>query len=173
MLRARFSELAESMDVALSVRRQTGKFYFTVTGTWENTDRFIARTFPEAWVTSAAGDECVYGLPVADVERVLAELQTGLGWLRNHDPTPVQIARHIRDGRAFHLLPVLADALEEEGCTSAEILDHCRASAPHGDTCWVVELLLGPDRKRRRSPRPDEEGGGGNEGHPRPPDSGG
>ena len=55
MLRARFSELAESLSVALSVRRKTGQFYCTVAGTSENTSTFMKSTFPAAWVTSGGG----------------------------------------------------------------------------------------------------------------------
>jgi hypothetical protein len=38
---------------------------------------------------------------------------------------------------------VLADALEEAGCTNADILTHCRGPGPHVRGCWVVDLLLG------------------------------
>jgi hypothetical protein len=38
---------------------------------------------------------------------------------------------------------VLADALEEAGCTDADILGHLRAAAPHARGCWAVDLLLG------------------------------
>jgi hypothetical protein len=121
ILRARFSELAESLGITLSVRRQTNKYYFTVAGGWKNTNTFLQTSFPNAWITSAGGGEFTYGLPLADVERVLA------------------------------------DALEEGGCNHAEILNHCRTSAPHQQTCWVVELLLGPERKRRRKSPPARE----------------
>ena len=40
------------------------------------------------------------------------------------------------------LLPVLADALEEAGCTNEDILTHCRGPGPHVLGCWVVDLLL-------------------------------
>jgi hypothetical protein len=40
-------------------------------------------------------------------------------------------------------LPVLADALEEVGCTDQTILDHLRGLGPHVRGCWVVDLLLG------------------------------
>lgn len=53
------------------------------------------------------------------------------------------IARHIYDDRAFHDLPILADALEDAGCTNADLLDHCRGPGPHVLGCWVVDLLLG------------------------------
>ena len=40
-------------------------------------------------------------------------------------------------------LAVLADALEEAGCTNADLLDHLRGPGPHVRGCWVMDLLLG------------------------------
>src|SRR5262249_14974171 len=40
-------------------------------------------------------------------------------------------------------LAILADALEEAGCTSADILDHLRSPGPHVRGCWAVDLVLG------------------------------
>jgi hypothetical protein len=40
-------------------------------------------------------------------------------------------------------LAVLADALEEVGCTDPDILNHCRRPGVHVRGCWVVDLLLG------------------------------
>ena len=40
-------------------------------------------------------------------------------------------------------LAILADALEDAGCTNADVLDHCRGAGPHVRGCWVVDLLLG------------------------------
>jgi hypothetical protein len=39
-------------------------------------------------------------------------------------------------------LGVLADALEEAGCTSEAILDHLRGLGTHVRGCWVVDALL-------------------------------
>ena len=47
-------------------------------------------------------------------------------WLVWNDGTVVKMAQAIYDERAFDRLPVLADALEEAGCTNADILAHCR-----------------------------------------------
>jgi hypothetical protein len=44
-------------------------------------------------------------------------------------------------------LCVLADALEEAGCTDADLLAHLRSSGPHVRGCWVVDLLLGKERR--------------------------
>jgi hypothetical protein len=53
------------------------------------------------------------------------------------------LAQMIYDERRFDELPILADALEEADCTSADILSHCRALGTHVRGCWVVDLLLG------------------------------
>jgi hypothetical protein len=54
----------------------------------------------------------------------------------------VHLARQIYDERLFERLPILADALEREGCTDPVILDHCRKAGEHVRGCWVVDLLL-------------------------------
>jgi hypothetical protein len=54
------------------------------------------------------------------------------------------LARGIYDDRAFDRMPILADALQDAGCDSADILDHCRDSKQvHVRGCWVVDLVLG------------------------------
>jgi hypothetical protein len=40
-------------------------------------------------------------------------------------------------------LAVLADALEDAGCSDARLLGHLRGPGPHCRGCWVVDLLLG------------------------------
>jgi hypothetical protein len=40
-------------------------------------------------------------------------------------------------------LAVLADALEDAGCTDPDLLDHLRGPGPHYRGCWVIDLLLG------------------------------
>jgi hypothetical protein len=42
-------------------------------------------------------------------------------------------------------LAVLADALEEAGCTNADILSHLRGPGPHARGCWPLDLLLGKE----------------------------
>jgi hypothetical protein len=42
-------------------------------------------------------------------------------------------------------LAVLADALEDAGCGSAEILGHLRAEGVHVRGCWAVDLVLGKE----------------------------
>jgi hypothetical protein len=64
-------------------------------------------------------------------------------WLAWNDGTIARLARSVYDERAFERLPVLADALEEAGCTDADLLAYCRAPGPHALGCWVLDLLLG------------------------------
>jgi hypothetical protein len=52
------------------------------------------------------------------------------------------LAHTAYDERAFDRLPILADALEEAGCTDAELLAHCRQPGEHVRGCWVVDLVL-------------------------------
>jgi hypothetical protein len=54
----------------------------------------------------------------------------------------VALAQAIYDDRAFDRLPILADALEDAGCTNAEILTHCRQPGEHVLGCWLIDLVL-------------------------------
>jgi hypothetical protein len=65
-----------------------------------------------------------------------------LAW---NDASIRRIAEGIYDERAFDRLPILADALEEAGCTNTDILNHLRGPGPHVRGCWVVDLLLGKE----------------------------
>jgi hypothetical protein len=40
-------------------------------------------------------------------------------------------------------LALLADALEDAGCTDPELLAHLRSPLPHCRGCWAVDLVLG------------------------------
>jgi len=57
--------------------------------------------------------------------------------------TAVSLARTMYESREFGALPILADALQDAGCDSAAILDHCRGAGPHVRGCWVMDLILG------------------------------
>jgi hypothetical protein len=84
--------------------------------------------------------------------RPLAVMPEWLAW--NGGIVPL-LARAVYDEWAFDRLPVLADALEEAGCTDADLLAHCRprgrvppAAGRDGDRgehvrgCWVVDAIL-------------------------------
>jgi hypothetical protein len=60
---------------------------------------------------------------------------------RSH--TAVALAEGMYAARDFGAMPVLADALEEAGCDSADVLGHCRGPGPHVRGCWVLDHVLG------------------------------
>jgi hypothetical protein len=71
------------------------------------------------------------------------------GWLAWQAGTVARLARAAYDER--HLpegtldpvrLAVLADALEEAGCTNPELLGHLRGPGPHVRGCWALDLVL-------------------------------
>jgi hypothetical protein len=57
----------------------------------------------------------------------------------------VKVAEVIYEERRFGDLSILADALEDAGCTEPDILAHCRSSGPHVRGCWAVDRLLGKE----------------------------
>ena len=64
-------------------------------------------------------------------------------WLLANDGAAERLACSIYEERCFERLPILADALEDAGCTEERILDHCRRPADHWRGCWVVDEILG------------------------------
>ena len=78
---------------------------------------------------------------------LLRDLFDPLSWDVMVDPSWVSplvrsMAQTIYDEHHFEDLPILADALEEAGCDSAMVLDHCRSAAPHARGCWLLDTLL-------------------------------
>jgi hypothetical protein len=66
-------------------------------------------------------------------------------WLSWNEGMIPSLAQAIYDDRTFDRLPILADALEDAGCTERTILDHCHGPGPHVRGCWVVDLILGKE----------------------------
>jgi hypothetical protein len=72
-------------------------------------------------------------------------------WQRWNDGTIPKTARVIAAERRWGELPILADALEDAGCTDAEILGHLRQPEDrscrrwHANTVWLLNVLLGTD----------------------------
>jgi hypothetical protein len=111
------------------------------------------------WSAYAAGTEAAWGAPRAAVEAAERVLQADLlrdivgsplraqridpAWLRWNDGTAARLAQDIYSGRRFGDLPVLADALEDAGCTDEWVLGHCRRRGEHVRGCWVIDLLTG------------------------------
>jgi hypothetical protein len=55
----------------------------------------------------------------------------------------VELAAAIYTEGGFNRAPDLADALEDAGCTDAELLGHLRGPGPHVRGCWALDLVLG------------------------------
>jgi hypothetical protein len=64
-------------------------------------------------------------------------------WLKWNNGRVPQMANRVYDERTFGDLPVLADAVEDAGCTNAELLNHLRAPREHVRGCWALDLLRG------------------------------
>jgi hypothetical protein len=93
--------------------------------------RYLSQVdWPRRWLI-----DCVFGNPF----RAAAEPT----WFTWNDGAIRKIAQSIYNDRAFDRLPLLADALEDAGCTDADILSHCREPGEHVRGCWVVDLLTG------------------------------
>ena len=62
-----------------------------------------------------------------------------------NDGTVSRLAGLVYAERRWDDLPVLADALEEAGCSDAAILAHLRGGGEHVRGCWAVDWLLGKE----------------------------
>jgi hypothetical protein len=68
-------------------------------------------------------------------------------WLAWNNGCILGLARSIREeGHGETGLPVLADALEEAGCTNKDVLWSCRQGDPDIDGAWVLAVLLGKEK---------------------------
>jgi hypothetical protein len=66
-------------------------------------------------------------------------------WLAANDGAVPKLASGIYADQAFDRLPILADALEEAGCSDNRLLVHLRGSGPHVRGCWALDTVLGKD----------------------------
>jgi hypothetical protein len=100
------------------------------------------------WTTEAARTACEWGLEVVQCGLVRDIFGTPFhpvtfspSWRTD---TAVSLARTMYESRDFGAMPILADALQDAGCDSEDILTHCRdTSLAHVRGCWVVDLVLG------------------------------
>ena len=60
-------------------------------------------------------------------------------------PTVKRLAEGIYQHRQFDNLPILADALEETGCSQTDLLGHLRGDGPHARGCWALDLAAGKE----------------------------
>ena len=90
---------------------------------------------------------CQLVLPL--LSRIATRLTLRTGHLRAGQNGRV-LAKAVYDERSLpsgtletDRLGILADALEDAGCTDATILEHLRGPGPHVRGCFVVDLMLG------------------------------
>ena len=100
----------------------------------------VRRIAPREAAAQAGLLRCVFGNP-------LRRVAVNPSWLTPNAIPLAQAAYEHRDLPAGTLDParlaVLADALEEAGCTDPEILSHCRGPGPHVRGCFPLDALLG------------------------------
>jgi hypothetical protein len=58
-------------------------------------------------------------------------------------PKVKQLCEQVYAESSFDQLRLLADALDQAGCTEADILRHCRNEGLHVKGCWAIDVLLG------------------------------
>jgi len=63
-------------------------------------------------------------------------------WLTCNNGIVRDLAQSVRKSKK-NTWPVLADALEDAGCTHADLLHSCRNGDPEIDGVWVLQVLLG------------------------------
>lgn len=76
---------------------------------------------------------CIFGNPFRPAE-FSADWRTD---------TAVTLAEQMYAARDFGAAPILADALQDAGCSNDEMLRHCRHDGVHVRGCWVVDMILG------------------------------
>jgi len=131
-----FAEEGRSVD-SISRLRLGGYFVLNPTGYGAATRLANIGDVPDAFKCSKL--RCIFGpLPFRSVSIKTA-------WLTWHDGTIPKLAQVIYDDRAYDRLPILADAIEEAGCTDAELLGHLRAKEDHAKGCWALDAILGKD----------------------------
>jgi hypothetical protein len=64
-------------------------------------------------------------------------------WLSWNGGTVRLLAGDAYARRAFEEMGVLADALEEAGCSDPDLLGHLRGQGPHAKGCWALDAIMG------------------------------
>jgi hypothetical protein len=93
-------------------------------GRFISSDRGIRSKYPTLW-------RLMKDPPVVDT-----------AWLKWNGGTVKRLARSIDKEKSWSDLPILADALEDTGCSEPFLLDHLRQGKRHARSCWVTYLLL-------------------------------
>ena len=139
-------DVAGSGAVEVIVRlvlSQTGLTVRAATGEGNSVTASGLAALHELYRRQCALVRCIFGNPF----HPLPPLTPGL--LRWNDGLVKRLARAVYEERSLQgtfdhdRLAVLADALEEAGCTNQDMLSHCRNSRMHVRGCRAVDLILG------------------------------
>jgi hypothetical protein len=118
-------------------RKNLGRFFTEIGIAWtKHASLMWAERGTAEAVVQANLMRCFFGIPFHPVALNSA-------WLTWNDGTVRCLAQGIYEESAFERLLILADALEDAGCTNEDILIHCRQQEGHLRGCWVLDLLLG------------------------------
>jgi len=97
----------------------------------------------EAWAVAHNAERAVQHALLHDIfGNPFRPVAFGSSWRAD---TAVALARQMYESRDFGAMSILADALQDAGCDSADVLDHCRGPGSHVRGCWVVDLVLGKE----------------------------
>jgi hypothetical protein len=126
-----------------------------LTSVWEGAGEAIALDAMKQAQVPPREMAGVYDQALAEITRRQADLvreclgnpfrpaSVDTAWLTWASGIVVHLAEAIYDEQAFDRMPILADALEEAGCSDADILGHLRDARPHVRGCFVLDVLTG------------------------------
>jgi hypothetical protein len=110
-------------------------------------ERVVGGNSPDEEMEQERRVQCGF---IRDIFNPFRPVNIAPDWLAWNDDLIVRLAQATYDDRdrpAGTLKPerlaILADALEEAGCTTQEILSHLRNVGDHVRGCWPIDLLLG------------------------------
>ena len=81
----------------------------------------------------------------ADVD--LSALQRNFASVRGAIGDGVAILAAVKGDAYGHGAVACARALQEAGCANADLLDSCRSGDPDIDGVWVLQVLLGDEKR--------------------------
>jgi hypothetical protein len=93
-------------------------------------------------------DSIIFARDILHLNQKKAPKRDVKKWLAWNDGTARTLAETIRHQHRPDLFPILADALEDAGCTNADVLRSCRTGDPAVDGVWVLQVLLGKPAAR-------------------------
>lgn len=84
--------------------------------------------------------EAIHGVKALALGRPFPPISLDPEWRTS---TVSALAREMFESRDLSAMPILADALQDAGCTNNDILNHCRdAQVAYGRGSWVIDLIL-------------------------------